>query len=572
VSRTNITNIYIAAATIAIAAFSTPARAQFYKVDSLERFVQPLLQVQGIPAENMRIDELLKGPRLEGYLLRSASSLSPALPGKGLIRAAIIAPEYFETTNSNIPFSMNDGALWAGRGRSGKTIAGARIEAGPLRIIVAPEWLSMDNNFWLIRDTTRFYYPPIQDSARRQNGLVLPWYAGPYSIDLPLRHGTKPIRTRTWGQSSVSVEKYGAAIGFSAENEWWGPGTRNALVLSNNAAGFPHLTLRTAHPIKTRIGTVNARLISGALTESSTFDTTSTNNHRSISAFAFTISPSFAPKVELGAARSVYATTSRDVPGIIKAAMFDAFKHVGRPDSRPFDDDSLYAGGRDQIMSLFGRWVLPADGFETYAEWARYEFPRSLRDMLVAPNHTQGYTLGLQWARDVDLLRGAVRLNAELTSVEQSPTFRDRPIGSFYTSRRVVQGYTNRGEALAAAIGPGASSQYIAADYLADNWSFGIFAGRIRWNEDIRSTADFPSYLAYCIHDVSLLPGARIRLGNRFGYANVEATYGNRMNAFFQVQSGCIFPNSVRDIRNRTISVTLGTFTSGRPRHKQVKE
>jgi hypothetical protein len=203
---------------------------------------------------------------------------------------------------------------------------------------------------------------------------------------------------------------------------------------------------------------------------------------------------------------------------------------------------------------------------ETYAEWARYEFPRSVRDLLIAPNHTQGYTMGLQWARPVSLASGSKRLKAEITSVEQSPTYRDRPVGSFYTSRRVIQGYTQRGESLGAAIGPGASSQYIGADFLAPTWSFGLFAQRVRWNEDIRSTAKFPLYQGYCIHDVSLLPGMRAYFGNRFGYISGEAIYGNRMNAFFQVQSGCIVKNSVRDIRNRTISITIGTFTPGRRR------
>jgi hypothetical protein len=174
------TNIYIVAATIAIAAVTPPLPAQIFSVDSLDRFVQPLIQVQGLGAESMRTNELLRGPRLSGYLLRSASSLNDTLPGKSFVRAALIAPEYFETTNSDIPFSMNDGALWSGVGRNARFTTGARIEAGPLRIIVAPEWLSMDNNFWVIRDTARFYYPPIADSARRQNGLVLPWYAGPY--------------------------------------------------------------------------------------------------------------------------------------------------------------------------------------------------------------------------------------------------------------------------------------------------------------------------------------------------------------------------------------------------------
>jgi hypothetical protein len=43
-------------------------------------------------------------------------------------------------------------------------------------------------------------------------------------------------------------------------------------------------------------------------------------------------------------------------------------------------------------------------------------------------------------------------------------------------------------------------------------------------------------------------------------------SFGNRLNAFFQEQSGCPKGNSTMDIRNRTISVTVGTFTPGRPR------
>jgi hypothetical protein len=208
--------------------------------------------------------------------------------------------------------------------------------------------------------------------------------------------------------------------------------------------------------------------------------------------------------------------------------------------------------------------VFPADGFETYVEWARYEFPISLRDLFVAPNHTQGYTLGLQWTRPTNWRDGSVRLQGEVTTLEQSATFRNRPVGSFYTSRRVIQGYTQRGEPLGASIGPGASSQWLAADYVESNWSFGIFGGRIRWNEDIHSTYGFPAYQGYCIHDVSVFPGGRASLGSRFGYISADVTYGNRLDAYFQEQSGCPKGNSVLDIRNRTITFTIGTFTPGR--------
>ncbi len=159
-----------------------------------------------------------------------------------------------------------------------------------------------------------------------------------------------------------------------------------------------------------------------------------------------------------------------------------------------------------------------------------------------------------------------MRLQGELTTLEQSATFRNRSLGSYYTSRRVIQGYTQRGEPLGAAIGPGASGQWLAADYMEPSWSFGVFAGRIRWNEDIHSTYGFPSYQGYCIHDVSLFPGAKASAGSRLGYISADVTFGNRLNAFFQEQSGCPKGNSVLDIRNRTITVTIGTFTPGRRR------
>ena len=360
------------------------------------------------------------------------------------------------------------------------------------------------------------------------------------------------------------LEYRGVAGGISNENQWFGPGIRNALILSNNAPGFPHLFVRTAHPWRTRIGSIEARLIAGGLTESHWFDTTSTNNVRSISTFAFSIRPAFEKNLVLGGARSVYGTSMGwDVVG---RNFLDAFSNVGRPNNRALGDSTVSPGGRDQIFSLFGRWVFPDDGFEAYAEWARLEFPYSFRDLLTAPNHSQGYTLGLQYARPAFTREGRFRLQGEITSVEQSATWRDRPQGSFYTSRKVIQGYTQMGQALGAAIGPGASSQWLALDFIDPVWSFGINAGRIRWNEDIHSTYGFPVYQGYCIHDVSVFPGARGSLSSRFGYISADVSFGNRYNAWFQEASGCPKGNATMDIRNRTISVTIGTFTPGRSR------
>lgn len=525
----------------------------------------PLILVAGQNADRLRLEQLQgRAESAPGFFIRSASSLTPKPTSSRWWSASVIAPEIYVAHNTALPFSINDGAVWAGVGISSRLLAGFQVTAGPLRVIVAPELIRADNDFFLLRDTIRFYAPPVPEE-RRGGGFVFPWYAlGPYSIDLPQRFGSRPIERLDAGQSTAILEYRGVAGGVSNESQWWGPGIRNALVLSNNAPGFPHLFIRTAKPWRNRVGTVEARLLVGGLTESRYFDTTSTNDLRSLSGFAVTLQPGFEKNLVLGATRAVYATSKgwERIPG----RLLDAFAATGRPNNRALSDSALAPGGRDQIFSLFARWVFPNDGFEAYTEWARLEFPLSIRDLLIAPNHSQGYTLGLQWARPAFRPEGRIRLQAEVTSVEQSASFRDRPQGSFYTSRRVIQGYTQRGQPLAAGIGPGASGQWLAADYIEPSWSFGIFGGRIRWNEDIHSTYGFPIYQGYCIHDVSIFPGAKGSVGNRLGYITADVTFGNRLNAYFQEQSGCPKGNSVLDIRNRTMTVTIGTFTPGRGR------
>jgi hypothetical protein len=185
---------------------------------------------------------------------------------------------------------------------------------------------------------------------------------------------------------------------------------------------------------------------------------------------------------------------------------------------------------REQILSLFGRWILPAEGAEVYAEWARVALPTSLRDFLSEPHHSQGYTLGLQWARRVRA-NSLVRLQAEVTNLEESSTFNNRPVPSFYVSGGVPQGYTHRGRTIGAAIGPGASSQWLATDFLASGWSAGIFVGRIRWDNDVYFRGRDRREVG---HDVSLFAG--VRGGGHLLGSDVRAEFipSHRYNYLFQ--------------------------------------
>jgi len=498
---------------------------------------------------------------LSAYLLRSPSrELDWNATGPDSARRALfLLPRVQLVTNSATPFSMNDGPLWAGRGGNLRLTGGVALRAGPLHVLLAPEFDLSGNaqfDFNVHRPNYYTYYLPPVPFDRYGQGYANPWYVRPYSADVPWRMGKKPLARLVPGQSGVWVGARGVEFGATTENMWWGPGIQNAIVMSDNAAGVPRLELRAAHPIATRFGTIDWRWFTGALKESPWFDTTSTNNIRSLAAAAVTWRPSFQPTLTLGVTRAVYATAT----GYGQAATrwLDIFARTG-PVGVPLGDSTLTPGGKEQLLSLFARWVFPADGFEAYTEWARQEFPRSLHDFLAAPTYSHGYTLGLQWRRPAPITESALRIQAEVTTLEQSSSFRSQPMGVFYTSRRVIQGYTELGQPIGAAIGPGASSQWIAIERVGPTSNFGVTFQRIRWNEDVRSTFNWPAYLGYCNHDVSILPGIRVGHALGGGYLSGVISTGNRLNTWFQNNSGCQGPGKV-DTHNTSVSITFSPF------------
>src|SRR5262249_17261186 len=156
-----------------------------------------------------------------------------------------------------IPVSLNDGALWAGRGLNLALTAGGRVELPHLSVVLAPSILSEQNRV----------FPILVSGSPARSDFASPWHSGLESADLPLRFGDASIHALDFGQSKIEASFGPVGFGASTENQWWGPGVRNAIVMSNNAAGIPELFIRTSHPIATPIGSVEARWIAGALTK-----------------------------------------------------------------------------------------------------------------------------------------------------------------------------------------------------------------------------------------------------------------------------------------------------------------
>jgi hypothetical protein len=273
---------------------------------------------------------------------------------------------------------------------------------------------------------------------------------------------------------------------------------------------------------------------------------------RSLSALLVTYRPALDTGLTLGISRLVMAPV-QSTAGVLRHAFDVALRY--EPLRVPGDttDSGVGSQSTDQLFSFFGRWIFPASGFEAYGEWARMELPRSIREFLETPQSTQGYTVGIQWAQPN---RGDryLRVQGEATYLEQTTVIPNRPPPDYYTGRATLQGFTQRGQVLGAAIGPGSSTQFLGADWMARAWQAGAFVGRTRTENDaLYHTAD-PRLTR---HDVTIFSG--VRGGARLPWYDVssELTVGRRFNYLFQSDFYLSNPVVATDVQNVTLTMMI---------------
>lgn len=507
--------------------------------------VRALPLIGGADEEALRAAQLRGEASTDGFLLRSPSSLAPMAPAQGGPSVTVLAPEVLLAWNSRLPHSFLDGALWAGRGGGTLATAGVEVRMGRVRLIAAPELVYSANAEF---DTL---LPPRWRQANPRT-FYPDWQRNEHSIDLPYRMGGDAVSELRAGQSSLTVDAGAVAFGAATENQWWGPGIRGALVLSNQAPGFGHLFVRTARPLRTPAGSVEARWVAGALRDSRWYAPARGGERgwRSLSAASVVLTP--ARGVSVGVARSVYAPADGAMDALSGGALvFTRWDQTGAANQ----DVS------EQITSFFGRLVFPEAGMEVYTEWARTRLPLNVRDLLEEPEHTQGFTLGLQWMRP--FRTGDLRLQAEHTYIEESPTFAWRENGSWYASSIVPQGYTHEGQVLGSPVGPGGSGQWAAADWLRGRGRAGVFLARVRWAQDAYydQPGGFNRYLAY---DVSMFGGVRAAWALRGVRVDTEYAFEHRWNIFFQNAANNFLDRNVGiRARNHTLRIR---FTAAAPR------
>ena len=504
----------------------------------------------GLGEENQRALTLRSGGQWS--LFRGANDaararmLSDSNPAP--LRVAAVLPELLVTHQSAFPMPANDGAMWAGRGRSYSLTGGIALCGKNARwgAIIAPTYWFAENAAFDLPDNPQVV-PPYR-------GGYSPWasryYYMPRSLDAPRRFGPTSFSKVDPGALTLFYRASRVEIGLTTESEWWGPGQHNSLLMSSAAAGVPRAYARTARPLKAA-GELDIRYFVGGMSYSDFFfEKRPADTTRSLAGLALAWRPRFEPNLTIGMARIVMAPMAGRT---YLKHLLDPVIPVGTPNAVGRGDSTQYPG-RDQLFSLFANWRLPEDGGEVWVEWARAELPENMNDFLESPNHSQALTIGLQHVRPVWRRDWTVRVGGEYTQTNQSSSYRERPTGSWYTSRAVQAGFSQKGQVMGAMIGPGSVTQRIGTDFANPRHSIGLFAYRIKWDDDSFYTIPRPNGNGLCKHDVSLSWGARGATLTRAGWLEATVTSQRRLNVYWQALGLC-FQNEELQIDKRNLSI-----------------
>jgi len=316
--------------------------------------------------------------------------------------------------------------------------------------------------------------------------------------DSPERFGNGWMFKPWWGQSKLTFQ-YGAfEIGAATQNIWWGPGQFNALTFSNNAQGFPHLTLNTTKPAKTFLGSFETQVIMGKL-ENSGFAPSQdqelndkyfdpfTGDWRYLNAITFTYNPKWVQGLFLGFSRTFQQyDANRGNSFLDWFPIFEGFQKKNffeNGNSGKFDSN-----GRDQTITLFGRLVVPKTKSEIYFEFGRRDHAFTWREYIINPEHARAYIFGFNQLFEIPELSKTIQIRSEITHQQESVNryirYGGTTGGISWHTHTPARAFANYGQDLGVGIGAGSNVQTLEIALVDEFDKAGILFERLANNQD----------------------------------------------------------------------------------------
>ncbi|MBC6409108.1 MAG: hypothetical protein GDA42_01385 [Ekhidna sp.] len=409
--------------------------------------------------------------------------------------------------NSTYSRGFNDGPVWKGKGLTTELHGGLYGSVGKLSFYVQPVvFFSQNLNFPLADLNSNFNSNSYQFAH----------------IDWVQRYGegAKIFFHPSQSEVSFNVKNFSAAI--SSQNYSFGPSNFNPILLSRQAAGFPHVRLGTALFAKKKF---KLHFIAGLLKESNYFDDNTANNRRYINALFVGYSP--LRNLKIGIGRILYKQTRYFKPEDFLSTIY-VFEDNER-EGLSLGNDTF-----DQLASISIDWNFPSVKFRCYAEFAKNDFTGGYLWTLIEPEHSRGYSIGFE--KELEVNHKKIRLNYEHTNLSLNAAFLWRPTPPFYSHGVNRQGYTQNGQLIGAGIGPGGNSDHFFLGIEKDKTeSLNFLIQRIENNRDYFVTKVQPTNQTQKsdLHDVEYSLSINWNKSmNKFLYI-IELAASNNFNRYF---------------------------------------
>lgn len=332
-------------------------------------------------------------------------------------------------------------------------------------------------------------------------GRFLLWNIG----DSPERFGSGPMMATWWGQSKLTYQVGAFEVGASTQNIWWGPGQWNSLTFSNNAQGFPHLTLNTIRPAKTFLGNFEGQVIMGKLFNSgfapsqdeglnSRYFVPFNGDWRYLNAVTISWNPKWVKGLFMGFSRTHHSYNS-----MRGDTFYDWF-----PIFEVFQKEKLFtngnsveydANGRSQQFTIFGRLALKKTKSEIYFEYGRRDHAFNWRDFTLSPEHARAFLMGFNQLINLPNWKSQLQIRGELTQQQESINryIRNEGIQGGFTwhTHGISRGFVNYGQPLGVGIGTGSNVQTLEFALVNGVNKTGILLERLVNNQDFYYRALF---------------------------------------------------------------------------------